>query len=161
MKNSETSALCTSKFGCQIISSVSLDLPSQSQPPGPDSAAGITISRGAKFDVLICVAIRHRKDLLHPFIEPLGKRFQVLGGVEFRMFQFLWLRLSDLSVNGMVEHTFDHFCCSHCNELSALDQASNECYQTGKPVVMMNLTHTWFRTTLRPVAANCQEPCKC
>ena len=49
--------------------------------------------------------------------------------------------LSDLSVNGTSEHTFDLIRRSHCNELSTLDQAWNGCYQTGKlAIVTVRLT---------------------
>ena len=66
-----------------FINRVSMSLPSQRYPPGLDSVVEIVVSRKSKFDVLICTAVRSRKDLLHPFIELLGERCQVLRVVEF------------------------------------------------------------------------------
>jgi len=60
-----------------------MSLPSQRYPPSLDSVVRVVVSRETKFDVLICTAIRSRKDLLHPFVELLGERCQVLGVVEF------------------------------------------------------------------------------
>jgi hypothetical protein len=84
---------------------MSISLPGQCQSPRLDSTAGIVVSQGAKFDEFIRITIRHRKHLLQPVIEPLGKRCQVLGGVEFGILQLLWPRLSDLlvSVDEMVD----------------------------------------------------------
>jgi len=84
---------------CQIINGVSVSLPSQRQPPSSDPTVWIVVSWRAKFDVLICVAIRNRKDLFYAFVEPLGKCSQVLGGVEFGILQLLWL-LVERSVYG-------------------------------------------------------------
>ena len=81
-KNVETCALCARKLWCQFVSRVSVSLPGQCQPPALDSTVGIVISQGAKFDVLILMTIRRRKDLLYPFVKFLGKRCQVLGGIE-------------------------------------------------------------------------------
>ena len=72
---------------CQIIHKVSTNPPSQRQLPATDSVVGIVVSRGAKFDVLIPTTVR--KDLLHPFVERLGKRFQVFVVVEFGISQLL------------------------------------------------------------------------
>jgi len=69
----------------QFINGVGVNLPSQRYPPSLDSAVDIVVSRRTKFDVLICMAIRGRKDLLHPFVELLGERCQVIGVVEFRI----------------------------------------------------------------------------
>ena len=80
-------------FGHQLINAVSVGLPSQRQLPGLDSALGIIISRGAEFDVLILAVIRSRKNLLHPHVEFLGKLCEVFEGVEFGIFQHLWLRV--------------------------------------------------------------------
>ena len=121
-KNPETCALCARMSRRKFVQKVSANLPSQCQLSGLDSTAGIIISRRAKLDILVRMAIRNRKDLLYPSVKLLGKCCQVLGGVEFRILQLLWLRLSDLSVNEMFEHTFGHRRCSHCNELSTLDQ---------------------------------------
>ena len=109
-------------YRCQIVNGVSVSLPSQRQSPSPDPTVGIVVSWRAEFDVLICVAIRNRKDLLYAFIEPLGKSSQVLGGVEFGMLQLIWLLVERSVHDGVFEHTFDHRCCSHCNEFSTLDQ---------------------------------------
>ena len=87
-KNPETCALCARSSGYQFVSKVSVSLPGQCQLPALDSTPGIVISRGAKFDVLIPMTIQSRKDLLHPFVELLRKRCQVLSGVEFRILQF-------------------------------------------------------------------------
>ena len=87
----ETCALYAGMSRYQIINGVSASLPSQRQPPGSDPAVGIIVSWGTKFDVLIRVAIRNRKDLLYAIIEPLGKCCQVFGGVELGMLQLLWL----------------------------------------------------------------------
>ena len=92
-KNPETCALCARKFGCYFGSRVSVSLPSQYQFPALDSILGIMISWGAKFHVLIPTTVRRRKDLLYPFVELIGKRYQVLGGIELRMLQFGWLRV--------------------------------------------------------------------
>jgi len=77
----------------QFINRANVSLPSQSYPPGLDSVVGIIVSRRAKLDVLIRMAVRSRKDLLHPLVELPGKRRQVFGGVEFRILQLLWLRV--------------------------------------------------------------------
>ena len=50
------------------------DLPCQHQLPGSDPIVGIIVSRGAKFDVLVRMTIRNRKDLFYAFVEFLGKR---------------------------------------------------------------------------------------
>ena len=70
-----------------------MNLPSQRQPPGFDSAVRVIISRGAKFNELIRQGIRARKDLLYAFVELLGKRCQIFGGVEFGILQLVWLRV--------------------------------------------------------------------
>lgn len=57
-----------------------MSLPSQRQPPGPDSIIGIIIPRGAKHDVLSRLIIR--KDPLCPSVKLLGESVQVLGVVE-------------------------------------------------------------------------------
>jgi len=67
----------------QFVNGVGASLPSQRQPPSPDSVVWIVVSRGAKLDILIRDVVRHRKDLLYTFVELLGKRFQVLRGIEF------------------------------------------------------------------------------
>ena len=72
---------------------MSVSSPSQRQLPGLDSTLGVIISWGAKLDVLVLIAAQRRKDLLHPFVELLGKRCKVVGGVEFRILQLLWLRV--------------------------------------------------------------------
>ena len=90
-KNSETCALRARMSRSRFINKVSVNLPSQRYPPGLDSVVEIVVSRRTKFDVLICTATRGRKDLLHPFVELLGERCQVLGVVEFRIRQLLWL----------------------------------------------------------------------
>ena len=77
----------------QLIDRVNGNLPGQRQPPGPDSTVGIIVSQGAKPDVLIRVTIRNRKHLLYPLVESLGKQRQVVGSVEFRIPQLLWLRI--------------------------------------------------------------------
>ena len=77
----------------RFINSVSVGLPSQRQPPGPNSTARIVVSRGAKSDILIRIAIRHRKNLLYPFVEPLRERCQIFGGVEFGILKLPWLRV--------------------------------------------------------------------
>jgi len=46
------------------------------------NAVEIIVPRRTKFDALICTAIQSRKDL-HPFVELLGERCQVLGVVKF------------------------------------------------------------------------------
>ena len=71
----------------KFINRVSANLPSQRYLPAADSIVGIIVSRGAKFDVLIRTTIR--EDLLHPFVERLGKRFQVFIVVEFGISQLL------------------------------------------------------------------------
>ena len=91
-KDAETCALYARMFGHQFINAVGVGLPSQRQLPGLDSALGIIISPGAEFDVLILAVIRSRKDLLHPFVESLGKLCKVFGGVEFGFLQLLWLQ---------------------------------------------------------------------
>ena len=45
------------------------------------------------------------------------------GVLSLEYFNFSGYGLSDQSVSGVLEHTFDHICCSHCNELPTLDQA--------------------------------------
>ena len=107
----------------QLIDEVSANLPSQRQPPSPDSTAGIVISWGAKSDILIRGTIQNRKDLLHSFVEFLGKKRQVIGGVESGILQLSGYGLSDRSVSGILERTLDHRCCPRCDKLSALDQA--------------------------------------
>ena len=82
-KNTETCALYARNFECRRINRAGVSSPSQRQPPGPDSTFGIIISRRAEFDVLIRITVRSRKDLLHPFVELLGKCCQIVGGVEF------------------------------------------------------------------------------
>ena len=77
----------------QLIHRVSASLPSQPELPTLDSTFGVSFSRGEEFDVLIRVATRNRKGLLHPFVESLGKCCQVFGGVEFGMLQLLWLQV--------------------------------------------------------------------
>jgi len=84
-KHSETCALYARMSQRQFINRVSMSSPSQSYPPGLDSVVGIIVSRKSKFDVLICTAIRSREDPLHPFVELLGERCQVLRVVEFRV----------------------------------------------------------------------------
>ena len=66
-----------------FINRVSISLPSQRYPPGLDSVVEVIVPRRTKFDVLICTAVRSRKDLFHSFVELLGERCQVLGVVEF------------------------------------------------------------------------------
>jgi len=66
----------------QLVNGASAKLPSQSYPPGLDSVVRIVVSGRTKFDVLICTAIGSRKDPLHPFVELLGERCQVLRVVE-------------------------------------------------------------------------------
>jgi len=90
-KDAATCALYAKMSRRRFINRVSMSLPSQSYFPGLDSVVGIIVSRRAKFNVLICMAIRSRKDLLHPFVELPGKSCQVLRGVEFGIFQLLWL----------------------------------------------------------------------
>jgi len=63
------------------VNGVGTGLPSQHQPSGPDSMLEIIIPLGAEFDILRRLVTL--KDPLHPFIKPLSKRCQVLGGVEF------------------------------------------------------------------------------
>ena len=75
----------------QVINRTSTSLPGQSQSTGLDSTVGITILRGAKFDVLSYLVVR--KNLLYPIIEPLGKRFQVPWSIESRAPQPPWLRV--------------------------------------------------------------------
>ena len=67
----------------RFINKVSVNLPSQSYPPGLDSIVEVIVPRRTKFDVLICTVVRNRKDLLHPFVELLGERCQVFRVVEF------------------------------------------------------------------------------
>ena len=68
-----------------------MGLPSQRQFPTRNPAPGVIIPRGAKFDVLKRLIIR--EDLLYPFVEPLGKCRQVLGGVEPGTIELLWWRI--------------------------------------------------------------------
>ena len=68
-----------------------MSLPSQYYPPGLDSVVEIVVSERTKFDVLICMTTRCRKDPLHPFVELLGESHQILRVVELRIRQLLWL----------------------------------------------------------------------
>ena len=70
------------RFRVRLIDGVGTRLPSQRQSPGLDSTVGVIVPRGAKFDVLSRLVVR--KYLLYPFVKPLGKRVQILGGVESR-----------------------------------------------------------------------------
>jgi len=88
-KNSETSFLCVRRLECQFINGVSERLPGQCQPPGLDSNLRVIISRRSKLDILIRILVRSREHLLHSFVKLLGKRCQVLGGVECRILQLL------------------------------------------------------------------------
>ena len=88
-----------------------------------DSASGIIGSQVANFHELILTTIQIRKRFLYPIVEPLGKRFQVFRVAEPRIFQLLWLQLSNRSVGAMLEHTSDHRRRPHCHNLSPLDQA--------------------------------------
>jgi hypothetical protein len=90
-KNPETWVLCARKFGFKFADKVGMNLPSQCQPPRLDSILGIVIPWGAKFDVLNRLVLR--KDLLYPFVELLGKCFQVFGSVESGTPQFPWPRI--------------------------------------------------------------------
>jgi len=92
-KDLETCALNARKFGCGFINRTSASLPGQRQPPEPNSTVGIIVSRGAKFDIVIRTTIRSREGLLDTFVEPLGKRCQVFGGVEFGILELFWLRV--------------------------------------------------------------------
>ena len=88
-KNTETCALYARKFQHRHIVGASVSLPSQRQPPGPDSIFGIIVSRGAKFDILVRITVRSRKDLFHPLVKLLGKSCEVARGVEFGVLQLL------------------------------------------------------------------------
>jgi len=66
-----------------------MGLPGQRYPPSLDSVVEIVVSERTKFDVLICTAIQSRKDPLHPFVELLGERCEVLRVVEFGIRQLL------------------------------------------------------------------------
>ena len=88
-KNAETCALYTRKFECGFTDVVNVSSPSQRQLPGLDSTLGIIISWGAEFDELIFMAIRSRKNHLQPFVKLLGKFCNIVGGVEFGVFQLL------------------------------------------------------------------------
>ena len=101
-KNPATCALCARTFRCRFVSRMSTDLPGQHQPPGLYSTLGIVIPCGAKFDVLRRSVAR--KDSLHPFVESLAERCQVLGGVEFGIPQLLWLQIGR-SVRGRNDGT--------------------------------------------------------
>ena len=90
-KNPATCALCARRLRCRFVGGTSTDLPGQHQPPGPYSILGIFIPCGAKFDVLRLLVAR--KDPLHPFVESLAERCQVLGGVEFGTPQLPWLQI--------------------------------------------------------------------
>jgi len=81
--------LCAREFGWQLAEIMSTGLPSQCQFPGLDSTLDVIIPRGTEFDVLSPLVVE--KDSLHPFVELLRKRCQVLRGVEFRTPQLLWL----------------------------------------------------------------------
>ena len=89
-KNPEICPLFERKFWCQFVNRVSVGLPCQHQPPRLDSIVQIIFSQGKKFDVLVRIINRTRKDLLDPFVEPLGEGCQVFEGVEFGMLQLLW-----------------------------------------------------------------------
>jgi hypothetical protein len=56
-KNPETCALYARMSRRRFINRVNVGLPSERQLPAPDSTAGIIVSWGAKFDVLIHIAI--------------------------------------------------------------------------------------------------------
>jgi hypothetical protein len=86
-KNFATSALYTGVCGRRRIGGASVSLPCQRQPSSPDPIVGIIVSWGTKSDVLVRGAVRNRKDLLHPLVEPLGKRREVFWGVEPGEFQ--------------------------------------------------------------------------
>ena len=88
-KNTETCALYARNFESQRVNRATVSSPRQRQPPGPDSTVGIVISRGTKFDILIRIAVRSRKDLFHPLIKLLGKCCEVARGVEFGVLQLL------------------------------------------------------------------------
>ena len=94
-KNLETCVLNARKFGCKLINRLSVSVPGQRQLAEPNSTAGIIVSRGAKFDIVICTTVRSRKGLLDTFVEPRGKRCQVFGSIEFGILQLLWQGLSD------------------------------------------------------------------
>ena len=64
-------------------------LPCQRQSPGLDPMFRVVVSWGTKPDVVSPLIVR--KDPLHPFVELLGKRRQVPGGVEFGLSQLLCL----------------------------------------------------------------------
>jgi len=95
-------------------------LPSQRQPPGSDSKVCIVIPLCAKFDVLRCLVIR--KDPLHSFVELLGKRCQVIGGIEFRTPQLLCLQVGDRPASGVLGRTLNGSSRPRCNKLPALEQ---------------------------------------
>lgn len=73
----------------QLADRMSTGLPGQNQSPGLDSTSGVVIPRGGEFYILSRLVIR--KDHLHPFIELLGNRCQVLMGVEPGTPQLFWL----------------------------------------------------------------------
>ena len=90
-KQLETSELYSWRFERQSITKEDVNLPSQRQPPSPDSVLGVIIPLGAESDVLSRLVIR--EDPLYPFVELLGKCRQVPGGVEPGTPELLWLRL--------------------------------------------------------------------